>query len=94
MKDTMFEANINDYDSDVVPDPDMFYRIINTPVPKMPTMPKLPKPSMPNFGLQWRRLKYTYRSRKWLFAAYSGGLLATLVGLGHYCYSNYYLKQE
>ncbi len=46
MKDDMFEEKnkkLDTYDSDVdEPDPDLFYRIINTPIPKMPKLPKLP----------------------------------------------------
>jgi hypothetical protein len=44
MKDDMFEdqnKKLDTFDSDVdEPDPDLFYRIINTPIPKFPKLPK------------------------------------------------------
>ena len=90
MKDTMFEeGKIDDFDSDVdVPDPDLLYRIINTPIPKMPTF-SMPKLSVPNFGLYWRRLK----RRKGLLAATTIGLIATAAGVGQYLYTQYYNKE-
>ena len=58
MKDNMFETDIDDYDSDIdTPDPDMLYRIINSPLPKMPKL-VLPKWfGIPDCNLQLRRLK-------------------------------------
>ena len=89
MKDTMFEAKIDDFDSDVdVPDPDIFYRIINTPVPKMPKL-SVPRLGVPNFRLYWRRLK----RRKGLLAATTIGLIATVAGATQYFYTQYYLKE-
>ena len=90
MKDTMFEeGKVDDFDSDVdVPDPDVLYRIINTPIPKMPTL-SMPKLSVPNFGLYWRRLK----RRKGLLAATTIGLIATAAGVGQYLYTQYYNKE-
>ena len=84
MKDNMFETDIDDYDSDIdTPDPDMLYRIINSPLPKMPKL-VLPKWfGIPDFNLQWRRLK----CRKWLLAAITVGFLAIIGGLlFHYSY--------
>ena len=61
MKDRMFEADIDDFDSDVdIPDPDWVYRIINAPVPTLPRV-QLPRLGIPDFNLQWRRLKERFR---------------------------------
>ena len=90
MKDRMFEADIDDFDSDVdTPDLDWVYRIINAPVPTLPRV-QLPRLGMPDFNLQWRRLKNhwrTIRRRKWLLVAVIGGVLATLCGFGQFLFS-------
>ena len=86
MKDTMFEANINDYDSDIdCPEPDILYRIINAPVPKMPQLVVPKWFRIPNFNAHWRRLKY----RKGLYPAIICGLLPILIGL--LLYNNHYV---
>ena len=82
MKDTMFEAaDIDDYDSDIdYPEPDIVYRIINAPIPKMPQL-SVPKWfGIPDFEVHWRRLKYHKR----LFAAVICGVIATFVGVAFY----------
>ena len=86
MKDTMFEANINDYDSDIdCQEPDILYRIINAPVPKMPQLVVPKWFGIPNFNVHWRRLKY----RKGLYPAIICGLLPIFIGL--LLYNNHYV---
>ena len=78
MKDDMFlDANkkMDTFDSDIdEPDPDMFYRIINTPIPKLPKLPQLPK------------LRDVSR-KTWLVAA-SLTTTAAVAGLGIYVHQN------
>ena len=77
MKDTMFAADIDDFDSDFdEPDPDILYRIINAPIPKFPELKKPKWFGIPDFNLQWRRLK----RRKWLLRAIFAGIFATIFG--------------
>jgi len=87
MKDTMFEADIDDYDSDIdCPEPNIFYRIFNDPVPKMVNgQLVIPKWfGIPDFNIHWQRLKY----RKGLHAAITCGMIAISIGMlllnGHF----------
>ena len=94
MKDNMFETEFDDFDSDVdSPDPDLFYRIINYKLPKIPQIP-LPHPqklrNITDLRLQWRRLK----QKPWLLAATSCGVMASFTGFAHYFYSTYYFQNE
>ena len=81
----MFEADVDDYDSDIdTPDPDILYRIMNAPIPQVPKL-KLPKWfGIPDLNLQWRRLKH----KRGLMGAraIAVGLFATFVGLLFYFY--------
>ena len=94
MKDNMFETEFDDFDSDVdSPDPDLFYRIINYKLPKIPQIP-WPHPqklrNITDLRLQWRRLI----QKPWLLAATSCGVMASFTGFAHYFYSTYYFQNE
>jgi len=69
MKDDMFEEKnkkLDTFDSDVdEPDPDLFYRIINTPIPKMPKLPKLP--NLRQIRFQFHKLNFIITVQKKLF---------------------------
>ena len=68
------------------------YRIINyTPKPPSISIPRL---SIPDFNVYWRRFKYHISRKRWLFAATSCGLMATLTGMGHYFYTHHYLQRD
>ena len=86
MKDSMFvssEHKIQDFDSDVdEADPDVFYRLINTPVPALPTI-QIPQFSIPDLNVTWRRAKYQMRrfrlQNKLAFWAILGGMSITFL---------------